>query len=219
MRFATVTTTRADGDFNVDEVPSDELADRQQRMVPRPWTMLHQVHSARVITVDQPGEGNGREADAIVVTCADAVAAVWSGDCAPVVFESADLAAFGIAHAGWRGIEAGVLEATALRLGEIGASAVSAWVGPYIRPCCYEFGSADRQRLADRLGVNHHDIAGVTRDGRPALDVGRAIAAALRPLGIAVTAAGPCTGCDARFFSHRARRERGRHAVAVWRRS
>jgi polyphenol oxidase len=217
-RLATVLTTRADGDLNLDDVAPDELADRQQRIVARPWTMLRQVHGADVVTVTHPGEHHGVVADAMVVTCANAVGAVWSGDCAPVVFHnSVDPSVFAIAHAGWKGIANGVLAATVERIAQVGASGMSASIGPYIHSCCYEFGQTELAAVADALDVPVADIAGTTRWGALALDVRRAVEVALQSFGISVTSVGPCTGCDDRFFSYRVRGDRKRHALAVWR--
>ena len=217
-RLATVFTTRDDGDFNVDDLTAAELSARQQHTVALQWTMLRQVHGAEVVTVDRPGQHHGVIADAMVITCEDAVGAVWSGDCAPVIIEATDgHRGFALAHAGWKGIENGVLAATANRLNDLGVGSATASIGPYIHPCCYEFGNDDLARLAASLGVEPEGIAGESRHGTVALDVRRAITAALAPFAIAITSAGPCTGCDTRFFSHRTRGERPRHAIAVWR--
>ncbi len=227
-------STRADGDFHRDRPPRD-LETTRRRFVDLPWSQPDEVHGTAVARVEAPGEHDGVVADALVTDHAGAVLGIWVGDCAPVVLVGAE-GRIGAAHAGWRGLLGGVLAATvaAMRDG-VGDPTVEAWLGPCIHPCCYEFGEDDLGRLVDRFGPA---VVGATRDGRPALDVPTAVAAALTELGVPVTALVPpgrpaggrtgaaagalasnpaCTGCRAdRWFSHRVRRERSRHAVAVW---
>jgi len=140
-------------------------------------------------------------------------------DCAPVVLFGSS--AVGVAHAGWRGLQAGILDAavTALRdaseTGLIGGGDVFAVVGPHIGPECYEFGAAELEELVAQFGP---EVASTTAWGTAALDVGAAVRAALRSCGVQrIIEVGECTSCDAdRYFSHRARRDSGRHAMVVW---
>jgi len=71
------------------------------------------------------------------------------------------------------------------------------------------------ERVAARVGP---DVRGHTSDGRPALDIPRAVAATLERLGVALVAdAGICTACSPDHWSWRARGERSRQATVVWR--
>jgi copper oxidase (laccase) domain-containing protein len=97
----------------------------------------------------------------------------------------------------------------------LGCVDIEAVVGPCIHPCCYEFGAADLHRLADLLGG---DVVARTREDAPALDVVAAVRAALGEVGVVLDDRSTCTGCAAdRYYSHRARRDTGRHVMAVWR--
>jgi purine-nucleoside/S-methyl-5'-thioadenosine phosphorylase / adenosine deaminase len=120
----------------------------------------------------------------------------------------------GAVHAGWRGLAAGIVERAAERMRATGASDVTAVVGPCIHAGCYEFGADDLDRVVERCG----EVArGVTADGRPALDLPAAVRAALVRAGATVVGGdAPCTACDRRFFSHRARGDTGRQALLVW---
>jgi copper oxidase (laccase) domain-containing protein len=142
-----------------------------------------------------------------------AVLAVHAADCAPVALVS-DQGVVGAVHAGWRGLELGVIGAAVEAMRGLGARTIEAELGPCIGPECYEFGARDLDRLADRLGER---VRGRTADGSPALDVPAAVEAALDDAGVRLKAgARLCTACSADHFSHRARRETARQALLVW---
>jgi YfiH family protein len=210
-------TTAADGDL-ARHVPSDVLTGRRHEIVPRPWTWLHQVHGARVVTVDAPGDRAGEDADAAITAVTGAALAVHTADCAPVALV-ADEGLVGVVHAGWRGLVAGVVEEAVEAMRAAGATRVQAILGPCIHPCCYEFGATDLDRVAARYnGAAPHPVRAATQDGRPALDVPAAVAGALAASGAALVATSPtCTGCgDTPLFSHRARGDTARQAMVVW---
>lgn len=215
---------RSDGDFAIDGDPSALRAARQ-RLAPGPWTWMRQVHGAGVVVVDAPGEYAGSPCDAAVTSVPGAVLAVQTADCAPVVLWAPGPGpsagpVVGIAHAGWRGLYEGVVEATVEAMRSLGAGPVAAVLGPCISPAAYEFGEAELTTMALRFGP---DVVAATDDGRPALDVGAAVASALRTVGVHdLTVLNSCTaratdGNGApRFFSHRARADVGRQASVVW---
>lgn len=204
-------STRADGDFHIEQ-PHAALDATRRRFVDLPWTMLDEVHGTEVHEVTAPGEHDGRVGDALVTDLAGVVLGAWVGDCAPVAFASAN-GRLGVAHAGWRGLEAGVLRATASAVGADGGPVVAV-LGACIHPCCYEFGEDDLDRLVERFGPS---VRSTTRDGRPAFDVPAAVAIDLAEVGVVLDDRSSCTACDAaRWYSHRARAERGRQVLAVW---
>ncbi len=93
----------------------------------------------------------GVEGDALVTTRPGVVLAVLTADCAPVALASPE-GVVAVAHAGWKGAEVGILEATVEVMRAHGATHIDAALGPCIGPCCYEFGPADLDRLAARFG-------------------------------------------------------------------
>lgn len=203
---------RGDGDFGIDGDP-ELLARRRQALAPGAWTWLRQVHGGDLVVVAEPGDHAGAEADAAVTDVAGAVLAIHTADCAPVLLAADDGSVVGAAHAGWRGLLAGVLEATVGAMGRLGATGITAHVGPHIRARCYEFGATDLDAVADRYGPR---VRGETAAGAPALDVTAAVRLALEPLGVIVEDHGGCTACEpARYFSHRARADTGRMAATV----
>lgn len=207
-----LTTTRADGDLAVG-LPAAVLAVRRASVVDRPWTWLHQVHGSEVVTVTLPGEHAGAEADGAVTVVPGAVLSVTTADCVPVVL-LAD-AAVGVAHAGWRGLLAGVVGATAAAMAELDHPPTRAVIGPSIAPERYEFGRHDLERVASRWGDG---VRSLTPSGAPALDVVAGVRAALAEAGVDdVVVDSRCTAADeTEFWSHRARAEAGRMATVAW---
>ena len=206
-------STRAHGDLNADVVPVHVVGQRWLDLAERPVTWLDEVHGTDVVVVDAPGASTGRTGDGMVTTVAGAALGIWVGDCAPVALVAGE-GVVGAAHAGWRGLEAGVLHEVVTAMRRFGATEIVAVVGPCLHVECNEFGPADLERLAARFGAG---VAGVTAWGTPAFDLPAAVAAALAADGVEVAAVShSCTGCDRRYWSHRARRERQRHGMAVW---
>lgn len=104
---------------------------------------LHQIHSPSVVTVETPwAPGQGPRADAMVTRCRGLALGVLSADCAPVLLADRTNGVIGAAHAGWRGAQAGVVEATVAAMIALGArrDAVAAAVGPCIGAASYEVG-------------------------------------------------------------------------------
>lgn len=220
MRPAFVFTGRAEGDLGhggrrVDPGALDPaVVARRAAVCPLPWTWLRQVHGAGVVVVRAPGEHAGAVADAAVTRTPGCAIAVLTADCAPVALVG-EGGVVGVAHAGWRGLVAGVIWRTVEAMAALGAGRISATVGPCIHPECYEFGPSDLDAVAARLG---DAVRATTADGRPALDLPAAVRAALAAAGVqAVSFTGGCTACRPdRWFSHRARRETARQAVVAW---
>ncbi len=102
----------------------------------------YQVHSARVVCVRGPWDGDPPQADGMASATPGVVLGVLTADCAPVLFADVGAGVIGAAHAGWRGARAGVLEATVAAMVGLGATpeAIRAGVGPCIGQESYEVG-------------------------------------------------------------------------------
>jgi YfiH family protein len=207
IRFAW--TNRADGDL---AGPLSDASYGALPDAPRPWTWLHQVHGPEVVVVSRPGEHAGVPADAAVTATPGCALAVRTADCAPVVLTSDR--AVGVVHAGWKGLAAGVVEAAVRALRALDDTPIDAHLGPCIRPGCYEFAGPELDGLAQQLGGG---VRGTTGWGTPSLDLPAAVRAALNAAGVDhLHDDAPCTACDRRWFSHRARAEAGRFATVAW---
>ena len=211
-------TGRAEGDMGhgggyVHEVRPD-VAARRRAVVDLPWTWLRQVHGDTVVTVTSPGDRAGSRADGAVTAEAGCALAVLTADCAPVALASPE-GVVGAAHAGWAGLAAGVLERTVEAMAALGATSVTAVVGPCIEARCYEFGADDLEAVVAAVGP---EVSARTEAGRPALDLVAGVRAALVRAGVAgVADLATCTACSPDYYSWRARAEKQRQALVVWR--
>lgn len=204
-------TDRSEGDL-APGGPASVLTKRRMAISPAPWTSLNQVHGAKVVSIREPGEATGVAADAAITVISNATLSVYTADCAPVVLV-AKAGIIGIAHAGWRGLEAGVIESTVAEMYAVGADEITAYVGPCIHPECYEFAPGELVRLRHKFGAG---VAGKTSWGTPALDVPTAILAILAREGVKSDFSHCiCTACGPSWYSYRARQESGRQAAYV----
>lgn len=216
-------TAREEGDIAPpvagDVAGEEDWLQRTRAVLPRRWSWLRQVHGTDVVVVAGPGHRAGETGDALVSRDRRTCLAVFTADCASLALASPE-GVMGAVHAGWRGLRDGVVDKALAAMGGLGASRVVAALGPCIHACCCEFSPADLAEMSRRLGPG---VRSVTRCGRPALDVPAAVGSALERAsersGVAVELGpvdGRCTVCTPGFFSHRARRDRGRQALLVW---
>ena len=211
MTFASRFTCRVDGDLG-DVVAWLAGPVHAAAPLPGPPTWLHQVHGAEVVVVTEPGEHAGASADAAVTIVPNAPLVVRTADCAPILLEGRE--GIGVVHAGWRGLEAGVIEAAADALASIGEGPDTLRLGPCIRPRCYEFGEAELDQVAARYG---DAVRATTAWGTPALDLAAGVAEAARRLGLRFEDEATCTACSPAHWSYRARADTGRHGLVAWR--
>jgi copper oxidase (laccase) domain-containing protein len=212
-------TECSDGDVHPEFVDADTLWRRQLALTGNRWVMLDEVHGVDVVTVDSlasvswPLAGTG---DVLMAEQSGETLAVWAADCAPLALFGADGATRVVAHAGWRGLAGGVIDAAVDALESTGTQVAAVALGPCIHPCCYEFAAADLELVASGVGASPSEVTGSTGWGTRALDVPAAVAAGLARRAIEIDVEGACTGCDTRFRSHRRRGELERHALVVW---
>jgi YfiH family protein len=180
---------------------------------------LEQVHGIQVVEHHGPvatGAAPPR-ADAAVAFGPDRVCVVLTADCLPVVFADRAGTRIGVAHAGWRGLVGGVLEATVAALNVAPAQLV-AWLGPAIGPGAFEVGPEVRDAFVARDAAN--DAAFVRNEsGRFQADLYSLARRALARVGVHhVSGGGRCTQREAaEFFSFRRDRGRtGRMATLAW---
>jgi YfiH family protein len=168
------------------------------------------VHGAAVVAVDR-APASPPEADAAVTSTPDLPLVVMTADCAPIALVAPE--AVGVVHAGWPGLEAGVIEAAVALLRDQSPGPIRAVLGPCIHPARYEFGADLLERLVARLGP---EVASRTDAGTPALDIPVAVRVALGRAGVDdFTDVDVCTAASSDHFSHRRDGVTGRQAVVV----
>lgn len=221
-------TTRAGGvssgpwaSFNLASHVGDDpavVAENRRRLraaleLPSEPSWLRQVHGHEVARLPGPLP---ETADAAVVFARGPVCAVLVADCLPVFLASREGDRVGVAHAGWRGLAAGVVEATVVALGCDPARLV-AWLGPAIGPQAFEVGEEVRSAFtaADPAAATHFHPG---RAGRWLADLPALARRRLMECGVAsVHGGGSCTVADAaRFYSYRRDGVTGRMAALAW---
>lgn len=203
-------TTRAMGDMR------GEAGRRSLRAhLPADPVWLRQVHGTTV--VDAARVAAGIEADAGVTRQKNVVCAVLAADCMPVLLADERGQAVGAAHAGWRGLAAGVVEAAVQAMG-VPPQRVLAWLGPAIGPTAYEVGDEVRAAFLARDAIAVSAFT-PTRPGHWLLDLYAIARQRLAGMGVTrVSGGGFCTRTDAaRFYSYRRDKTPERMAALIWR--
>jgi len=169
---------------------------------------LHQVHGALAVPVREPWQpGHGPQADAMVTDQPGIALGIVTADCAPVLFCDEKAGVIGAAHAGWRGAVGGILEATIAAMRALGATNISAAVGPCIAQDSYEVGVDLRNAVLAQDSANAQFFVPGRRAERWQFDLPGYCAARLGAAGLtglAVTGHDTCARDD-EFFSHRRR--------------
>ncbi|MDX2416006.1 MAG: peptidoglycan editing factor PgeF [Xanthomonadales bacterium] len=183
-------------------------------LLPSEPRWLRQVHGTAVVGWDRANI-LGIEADAIVSNQAGQVCAVLTADCLPVLFCNKAGTHIAAAHAGWRGLAAGVLEATVLAM-ECKPADLMAWMGPAIGPRAFEVGK-DVYDAFTSLSIENSIVFKPHRD-RWLADIYQLARMALTSIGITQISGGQhCTFEEkSRFFSYRRDAETGRMASVIW---
>lgn len=186
---------------------------REALALPSEPQWLDQVHGRRVVNLAGPVT---ESADAAVAFGPGAVAAVLTADCLPVFLTSRSGHRIGLAHAGWRGLLAGVIEETVKAMVTDPADMI-AWLGPAIGPAAFEVGGEVRRMFV----ATDPDSAAEFRAGRGQkylLDLPGLARRRLADAGVSAVHGGNlCTVSDpARFYSYRRDGQTGRMAALIW---
>jgi YfiH family protein len=173
-----------------------------------------QVHGHEVAVIDGPLTAGPLEADALVTRTAGVALGVLAADCLPVLLADPEHRVVAVAHAGRRGLAAGVLQATVARMVASGANParMTAVIGPGVCGRCYEVPAEMQAEVAGAVP----ETRSTTAQGTPALDLAAGAAHVLASSGVAdVRLTGICTVEDPRWYSHRRDGRTGRFAGVV----
>ncbi len=174
---------------------------------------LDQVHGRRVVNLSQPVS---ESADAAVAFTPGPVAAVLTADCLPVFLASRAGDRVGLAHAGWRGMVMGVIEATVAALATDPAE-LFAWLGPAIGPAAFEVGGEVRRMFIAMQPEAAADFQ-PGKGQKYLADLPGLARRRLAACGVTVVYGGDhCTVSDQRrFYSYRRDGQTGRMAALIW---
>ena len=211
------------GCFNLGDHVSDDpaaVAENRRRLkvgagLPGEPAWLSQVHGTAVADLDSPAPFGS--ADAAIARGPAKICAILTADCLPILFATDSGDTVAAAHAGWRGLAAGVIEATVSAMGARPGSLL-AWLGPAIGPKHFEVGAEvlDAFLAADAKAGEAFEA---NARGRYMADLGVLARQRLQGLGVnRIYGGGECTFAQAeRFYSHRRDGITGRQATLIWR--
>jgi polyphenol oxidase len=190
---------------------------RLRALLPSEPRWLKQVHGPGVVRADDVTAPP--EADAAFTTTPGVVAVVMVADCMPVLLADVDGRCVGVAHAGWRGVASGVVQATvgAMRAAMgAGAAELVAYLGPAIGPAHFEVGPEVLEAMSGVLPAAAEAFQ--PRGAKYMADLFALGRQALREVGVTRVHGGTeCTySAPDRFYSFRRDRVTGRHAALVW---
>ena len=174
-------------------------------VTPETFAGVKQVHGAEILKIssDRSIPSATFEADALITRVPGLALGVFTADCLPVFFYDPGARAAGIAHAGWRGLRAGILEKTVRMLNREFASdfrILRAAIGPAIRKCCYEVGREFADYFPESFSPGPDPEKGM-------MDLSSEARARLEGAGLLaghIADSGICTACsNSQFFSAR----------------
>lgn len=189
---------------------------------------LEQIHGDTIVRAEQAlAEPAPVRADASVAAEPGVACVVMVADCMPVLLCDEDGRAVGAAHAGWRGLAAGIVEKTAQRVADLAArdaSRLHAYLGPAIGPQAFEIGDEVREAFlaaaepAERDATAGAFVARRDAPGKHWADLYALARLRLARLGVTrVTGGDCCTVAERdRFYSYRRDRVTGRMAAMIW---
>lgn len=195
---------------------ANRLAAAQALALPSAPGWLRQVHGVDVAVIDASPLADEPRADASITRTAGRPLVILTADCLPVLFCSTESREIAAAHAGWRGLQAGALEATVAAF-QAPASSIMAWLGPCIGADSYEVGDEVRSAFVE---LDAGAAAGfrATRPGHWRCDLAWLARRRLSQLGVtAIHGGGFDTFTDQRFYSYRKEGpQSGRFASFIW---
>jgi YfiH family protein len=205
--------------IHVGDMPAHVEHNRAQirRQLPAEPAWLTQVHGTTV--VDAAQVSGAPEADASYTTQAGVVCAIMTADCLPVLFADTRGRVVAAAHAGWRGLAAGILDNTVAQMRAAGAETLHAWLGPAIGPQQFEVGTDVLQAFVSQDAAAEQAFKPIAdKPGKYLADIYQLARMRLARLGVSkVTGGNACTVSDAqRFYSYRRDGVTGRMAALIW---
>ena len=195
-------------------VVDNRIALREKLELPAEPIWLHQEHGA--VVIDAAHRDSPSEADASTSSTASVVCAVLTADCLPVLFCNQQGDEVAAAHAGWRGLAAGVLEATVNTM-KSDPDTLLAWLGPAIGPEVFEVGAEVRSAFVDQ----HPQAAEAFRrqkNGQWLANLYQLARICLQSVGVSAVYGGSfCTFTERnQFYSYRREGTTGRMASLIW---
>ena len=186
---------------------------REALALPSEPCWIDQTHGRQVVTLEQH---ESRAADAAITREPGKVAVIMTADCLPILLCNRDGDEIAAIHAGWRGLQAGVIESTLAAL-HSPAQDLLAWIGPGISQANFEVGDEVYTAFSDRV-ANAQDCFSANRPGHWLCDLAGLAELVLLAAGVDEVARAPyCSYADSDlFYSYRREAVTGRMASLIW---
>ncbi len=196
-----------------DHVAQNRALLQQALHLPAEPCWINQTHGIEVVTLEQD---SSRDADAAITRLPGTVAVVMTADCLPILVCNRDGTEVAAIHAGWRGLQAGVIQATLASMVSANER-LMAWVGPGISQGNFEVGEEVRTAFVDSI-PRAESFFRANRAGHWLCDLAGLAESVLLGQGVGeVCRYAGCTHGDAdRFFSYRRNATTGRFASLIW---
>ena len=212
--------------LHVGDDPSTVQKNREALKVvlPNEPIWLNQVHGTQVIDADCRNDWSDvPSADASVTSTPGKVLAIMTADCLPVLLASSDGKVVGAAHAGWRGLAAGVIEQTVALMRSKQTqqaqtqSDIIAYLGPAIGPHAFEVGSEVRDIFIAQNPASATCFEQLNENGKYLADIYGLATLRLNALGVEQIEGGDeCTLQNPDYFSYRRDQQTGRMGSFIW---
>jgi YfiH family protein len=169
-----------------------------------------QIHSSNVANSSEPGFYE--QADGLICAADHLVLSVKIADCIPIYLVDITTGVFGLLHAGWRGIKAGIIQSGIEKFAEIGGSerGIHAFLGPSIRNCCFIVGE-------DVAAFFPRDFVSVKND-KLTVDLQGVVSQQLMSSGVRpsnIEDAEKCNCCSSDFYSYRRQGKKAGRMIAI----
>ena len=186
---------------------------REQLELPAEPCWINQTHGTRTVTLEQDAS---RDADAAVTRVPGTIAVVMTADCLPILLCNRTGSEVSAVHAGWRGLQAGVVQSALAKMNSPGHQLI-AWIGPGISQACFEVGDEVRTAFIDSM-PHAQTFFSANRRGHWQCDLAGLAGQVLKAQGVAeVYRDSHCSYRDAdNFFSYRRSATTGRMASLIW---
>jgi len=177
---------------------------------------LEQVHSNKVVRADELATEQTVQADASFTSSKGVVCVVMTADCLPVFICNRSGTEVAVAHAGWRGLHAGIISNTVKAMNS-SADELMVSLGPAIGPDVFEVGEEVLQAFVDKNSANKSAFTATT-EGCYLCDIYRLARIELQSIGVDRIAGGERCSYreEQQFFSYRRQQKTGRMASLIW---
>ncbi len=186
---------------------------QQELNLPAEPGWINQTHGIHAVTLEQE---SSRDADAAITRVRGIVAVVMTADCLPILICNRDGNEVAAVHAGWRGLQAGVIQAALAKM-KSPSGKLLAWIGPGISQACFEVGAEVRAAFIDSM-QDGQPFFKANRKGHWLCDLAGLAELVLKRQGVIDVYRAPnCSYRDAElFFSYRRNATTGRMASLIW---